>query len=87
MQDNSKILYKAISKIIDKVRKEKNISYTDFCYGNEIPSSTYDDIINAKTKASFLNIAKIIKGLDLNFEQFGKMLDEELPHNFMNNDE
>ena len=82
MQDKSLKLYTAISKIICKIRKEKGIKYTDLCYGNEIPMSTYDDIMNAKTKASFYNIAKIIKALGLSFEEFGELLDEELGKDF-----
>ena len=78
MQEDSKTLYQAISNVIHKVRTDKNIKYTDFCYENDIPTSTYDDIINAKNKATFVNIAKITKALGLTFEEFGKLLDEEL---------
>lgn len=86
MQDDIKTLYKAIAKILYDVKLKKGIKYTDICYGNGIPMSTYDDIINAKTKASYYNIAKIIKGLGLSFEEFGKMLDSELPNDFLNGD-
>ena len=79
MQDDMKILYKAAAAVIKKVKKEKGIKYTDFCYENEIPMSTYDDIMNAKTKASFYNIAKIVKALGLTFEDFGRLMDEKLP--------
>ena len=47
--------------------------------------STYDDIVNAKTKASYYNVSKIIKGLGLSFEEFGRLLDKELPENFLEN--
>ena len=70
MQEDVKKLYIAISKIINKVKNEK---------GN----LTFFRIINAKTKASFYNITKIIKGLGLSFEEFGKLLDEELPKDFL----
>ena len=82
MQDKSLKLYKAVSKIISKIKEDKGIKYTDLCYENEIPMSTYDDIINCKTKASFYNVAKIIKALGLSFEDFGKLLDEELGKDF-----
>ena len=87
MQENSLILYKAISKVIDSTRKNKNIRYTDFCYENDIPMSTYDAIINVTYQSTYYNIAKVIKALGLTFEEFGKMLDDELPENFMNNEE
>ncbi len=82
MQDKSLKLYKAISKILYQTRKAKGLKYTDICYGNEIPMSTYDDIMNAKGKASFYNIARVVKGLDLSFEEFGKLLDKELGKDF-----
>jgi len=44
--------------------------------------STYDDIMNAKEKASFYNVARVIKALDLSFEDFGKKLDKELGKDF-----
>ena len=83
MQENVKILYKAISEIITNTRKEKGIKYTDFCYENEIPMSTYDDVINSKTRASFYNVARIVKALDLSFEEFGRLLDKNLPKDFL----
>jgi predicted transcriptional regulator len=87
MQEDAQILHNTISKIITNVRTDKGISYTDFCLGNEIPSSTYDAIIKANNKTYFYNIAKVVKALGLSFEEFGKMLDEELPENFMNNED
>ena len=85
MQEEVKQLYTAISRIIVKIKEEKGIKYTELCYENEIPMSTYDDIVNAKTKASYYIVSKIIKGLGLSFEEFGKLLDKELPENFLEN--
>lgn len=79
MQQDAKKLYKAIAKVISQQKKEKGIKYTDLCYENEITMSTYDNIVAGKTKASYYNIAKIIKALGLNFEEFGRLLDKELP--------
>lgn len=79
MQDDAKKLYSAIAKIISEYRKEKGIKYTEFCYENEIPMSTYDDIVAARNNASYYNIARIVKALGLSFEEFGRMLDKELP--------
>ncbi len=86
MQADSKMLYEAISRVIDKVRKSKNIKYTDFCYENDIPMSTYDAIINASTQSSCYNISKVIKALGLSFEEFGALLDEELPPEYWNSE-
>lgn len=86
MQDDSKILYEAISKVVHRVRTDKNIKYTDFCYENDIPMSTYDAIINASAQSSFYNIGKIVKALGLSYEEFGKLLDKELPKNYWDNE-
>ena len=82
MQKDSEILYQAISKVITNVRESKGIKYTDFCYGNDIPMTTYDSIINASVQSSFYNISKIVKALGLTYEEFGKLLDKELPKDY-----
>ena len=87
MQEEAKLLHSIISEIITKIRKQKGISYTDFCLGNDIPSSTYDAVIKAENHVYFFNIARVVKALGLSFEEFGKMLDEELPDDFMSNEE
>lgn len=86
MQDNAKILYNIIGKIVSNKRKELGIKYTDFCYENDIPMSTYDIIVNGQKQSSFYNIAKVIKALNLTFEEFGRLLDEELPADYFNAD-
>ena len=45
MQENSKMLYKAVAVVISEQKDLKGIKYTKLCYENEIPMSTYDDII------------------------------------------
>lgn len=75
MQDNAKILYSIIGKIVSNKRKESDIKYTDFCYENDIPMSTYDIIVNGQKQSSFYNIAKVIKALNLTFEEFGRLLE------------
>ncbi len=79
MQEDAQKLYSAVSKVIYETRKNKGIKYSDLCYENDIATSTYDDIINAKTKATFYNIAKVTRALGLSFEEFGRLLDKELP--------
>ena len=83
MQEDAIVLHKAISKTISLIRKDKGIRYTDLCLGFDIPTSTYDDIISAKRMTSFYNIARVIKALGLSFKEFGELLDNELPENFM----
>ena len=87
MQDDSKILYRAISRVVHKARTDKKIKYTDFCYENDIPMSTYDAIINATTQSSFYNIGKLVKALGLTYKEFGEMLDNELPKNYWDSED
>ena len=87
MQEEALLLHSKISKIITDIRKQKGISYTDFCLGNDIPSSTYDAIIKAENHVYCYNVAKVVKALGMSFEEFGKLLDKELPENFMNSEE
>ena len=82
MQDKTQKLYEAVSVVLCKIKNKKGIKYTSLSYENDNPTSTYDDIINAKNKATFVNIAKITKALGLTFEEFGKLLDEELGKEF-----
>ena len=85
-KEEAKLLYLATADVLKKHREFINVKYTDFCYGNDIPMSTYNDILNAKGNASFYKIAQIVKALGLNFQEFGKLLDEKLPHQFWNED-
>lgn len=87
MQENSLIFYMAVANAIKTTKEEKGIKYTELCYENDISTSTYDNIINAKNQATAFNIAKIIKGLGLNFEEFGRLLDKNLPKDFLNTGE
>jgi len=78
----AKMLYETTANILVSCRNEKGLKYKSFCYENEIPVSTYNDIIKAKGNASFYKIAQIIRGLGLNFTEFGALLDKELPSEF-----
>ena len=78
----AKLLYDTVAEIFISSRKAKGITYTNFCYENDIPVSTYNDIIKSKGNASFYKVAQIVKALDLSFEDFGKLLDKKLPKDF-----
>lgn len=83
MQEDYKVLYEAVGKVIEKVRKSKGEKYTIFCYENDIAVSSLHDLEHAKTEAYFSKIYRAIKALGLTFEEFGALLDKELPDNFM----
>lgn len=82
MQKKSQILYSTTAKLIHDLREEKGITYLNYCYENDIATTTYDNFMNGKTETSFYNIAKIINGVGLSFGQFGDLLDKNLPDDF-----
>ena len=82
MQDNEKILYETIGQIIRKLRTEKGIKFTIFCYENDIPKSTLYDIEHGIIKAQFSSIYKILNALDMDITDFVKQMKKELPKNF-----
>lgn len=78
MQEEDAKLYIAIGKVLRKVRTEKNIKFTIFCYENDIAKSTLNNIENGNVQTYFSKIAQVVRALGLSFEEFGKLLDKEL---------
>lgn len=81
-EEKPKILSKTVGKIFDNARRDAGITYTIFCYENNIKTSTYDRIIKGETQSSFYNLSKMIKALGWNFQKFGEELDKQLPKEF-----
>ncbi len=86
MQTSDKNFYKTVGKILKNKRKQKGLKFTIFCYENDIAKSSLNVIENGYSQAYFSKIAKVIKALGMTFEEFGKMLDEELPEDFIDLD-
>lgn len=82
MQDKEQQLKEAIGRIISKVRKQKKLKFTIFCYENDISKTTLYMIEKAKNKPYVTNLFEIVKALGLTYEEFGKLLDEELPKEY-----
>ena len=78
MQDDDLKLYIAVGKVLRKVRMEKDLKFTIFCYENDISKSTLNNIENGTKQTYFSKIAKVVSSLDMSFEEFGKLLDKEL---------
>ena len=70
MQGYDKIMQKAIGQVIYKERKRRNLKFTIFCYENDI------------SKTTLYNLFRIVQALGLSFEEFGRLLKEELPDGF-----
>ena len=82
MQDKEQQLKEAIGKVISKVRKQKKLKFTIFCYENDISKTTLYMIEKGKNKPYVTNLFEIVKALGLTYEEFGKLLDEELPKDY-----
>ena len=74
MQGYDKIMQKAIGQVIYKERKRRNLKFTIFCYENDISKTTLYMIEQGKNR--------IVQALGLSFEEFGRLLKEELPEGF-----
>ncbi len=87
MQERDLKLYKTVGKILKQKRKEKGLKFTIFCYENDIATSSLNLIENGASQAYFSKIAKVAKALGMSFEEFGRILDEELGENFFSTKE
>ena len=82
MQDREQQLKDAIGRVISKVRKQNKLKFTIFCYENDISKTTLYMIEKGKNKSYVTNLFQIVEALGLTYEEFGKLLDEELPKDY-----
>ena len=87
MQDKNLILQKAIGRVINKVRKQKDLKFTLFCYENDISKTTLYMIEKGKNKPYVTSLFEIIKALGLTYKEFGELLDNELPKNYWDSED
>ena len=77
-----KIMQKAIGQVIYNERKRRNLKFTIFCYENDISKTTLYMIEQGKNRTYSTNLFRIVQALGLSFEEFGRLLKEELPDGF-----
>ncbi len=82
MQEKDLELYRIVGKVLRQERLRKDLKFTIFCYENDIATSSLNSIENARAQIYFSNIAKVVRALGLSFEEFGALLDKELPKDF-----
>ena len=82
MQGYDKIMQKAIGQVIYKERKRRNLKFTIFCYENDISKTTLYMIEQGKNRTYSTNLFRIVQALGLSFEEFGRLLKEELPEDY-----
>lgn len=81
MQEKYRKFYKSVAEVLRTERK-KSAKFTIFCYENDIAKSLLNTIENGNTQTYFANVARVVKALGLSFEEFGKLLDDELGKDF-----
>ena len=86
MQISDEKFYKNVGKILKNKRLEKGLKFTIFCYENDIAKSSLNLIENGASQAYFSKIARVIQALDMSFEEFGKLLDNEISKDFFKGD-
>jgi len=86
MQINDEKFYKAVGEILKRKRIEKGLKFTIFCYENDIAKSSLNVIENGYSQAYFSKIARVVQALDMSFEEFGKLLDENISKDFFKAD-
>ena len=62
MQRKDEILQKTAAEILYKERISRGIKYTYLCEGYDIPTSTYDNFMNASKKTAFTTVMNIVFG-------------------------
>ncbi len=82
MQENEKIFYSAIGKVIKTRRKLLGYHFTTFCYENDISTTTLGCIENARRKVHLSSIFQVIEALNLSYSEFIELLEKQLPKNF-----
>lgn len=82
MKNSDTIFLEAVGKVISRERKRRKYKFTIFCYENDIPKTTLYMIERGLSKSYALNIFRIVSALGLTYEEFGALVDKELPEGF-----
>lgn len=87
MQEEEKILSNAVAKILKNIRFKTKKSLNLFCNEFDISTSTLNDLENGKRSVRLYSLYKILKAYDVSVIDFFKLLEKELPKNFLKPDE
>lgn len=73
----------AVGRVIKKLRTEKTtLSNQEFAYAFDIEQSTFNRIENGKHNSAFYYIWGIVEALGVDFNEFIKLLKNELPEGY-----
>ena len=87
MQDEEKILAEIIAKLLKEIRNDTRKSLNLFCNEYSIPTTTLNDIENAKVSAKVFSIIKILTAYNVDIVEFFQKLKENLPKDFLKPEE
>ena len=87
MQEKEEKFAKTIGRIIKTYRQNNPKKYVLFCDENSISNSTLNNIENGIRSAKLYTILKIINALGLSFREFGEILDNEIPLEFLSDED
>ena len=83
MQGDEKTLAQAVAKVLVDLREKKGKSLNLFCNEYAIPTSTLSDAERAEVNITISSLYRILKAHDINGEEFFRLIEKELPENFM----
>ena len=79
MQEDEINFAKEVGKLIKRLRKENPKKYVIFCDENGIAPTTLDTLEKGVSSPKFYTVLRIIGALNLSCEEFGKLVDKEIP--------
>ena len=82
-----KILAQAVAKLLKEIRQKNGKSLNLFCNEYAIPTSTLNDLENAKGNIKLFSLYKILNAYGYSIVDFIKKLNKELPENYLKPEE
>ena len=82
LNDKKAILLKAIGKVVLSERNKQNKGINKFSFEYDIGNGLLSRLEHGKTDTQISTLWKIANALDINFSDFAKKIEENLPKNF-----
>ena len=66
----------ALGQLVRDERLKRKLKFTIFCYENDIPKTNLYMLEKGNSNSRLGTLLKVVKSMNMSFEEFGKMLDE-----------
>ena len=73
-----KKLQQTIGQLVRDERMKRKLKFTIFCYENDIPKTSLYMLEKGHSNSRLGTFLKVVKSMNMSFEEFGKMLDKAL---------